>query len=42
MGTFKQLEDIIAWQKARTCCNELKEDIKYIELAKDFDLKNQL
>lgn len=42
MGTFKQLEDIIAWQKARTFCNELKEDIKHIELAKDYDLKNQL
>ena len=42
MATFKQLEDIIAWQKARAFCCELKEDIRHIELVKDYDLKNQL
>ncbi len=42
MSTFKQLEDIIAWQKARTFCIELQADIKCIETAKDFELKNQL
>ncbi len=42
MSTFKQLEDIIAWQKARVFCSELKPDFKTIEASKDFTLLNQL
>lgn len=42
MATFKTLEDIIAWQKARLYHLELKEEIKMLQKAKDFELKEQL
>lgn len=42
MATFKTLEDIIAWQKARLYHLELKEEINMLQKAKDFELKEQL
>jgi len=42
MGTFKKLEDILAWQKARHFCQELKKIFPLFIQAKEFDLMNQL
>jgi len=42
MATFKQLEDIIAWQKARILCSELKQEFRILVSARDFELNNQL
>lgn len=42
MATFKTLEDIIVWQKARVFHLELKNEIKILIQAKDFELKEQL
>lgn len=42
MPTFKTLEEIIAWQKARFYHLELKQEIIILQTAKDFELKEQL
>lgn len=42
MATFKTLEDIIAWQKARLYHLELKQEINMLQKTKDFELKEQL
>jgi four helix bundle protein len=42
MGTFKKLEDIIAWQKARDFCKELKQCFPLFTQAREFELLNQL
>lgn len=42
MATFKTLEEIIAWQKARLYHLELKQEIILLQTAKDFELKEQL
>ena len=42
MATFKKLEDISAWQKARLFCQELKKVFPLFVQAKEFDLLNQL
>ena len=42
MSTFKKLEDILAWQKARVFCQELKKIFPLFIEAKEFDLINQL
>ncbi len=42
MATFKTLEDIIVWQKARVFHLELKNEIKILIQAKNFELKEQL
>lgn len=42
MATFKKLEDIIAWQKARAFCKELKQYFPVFVQAKEFNLLNQL
>jgi len=42
MSTFKKLEDIVAWQKARFFCQELKKIFPLFIQAKEFDLLNQL
>ena len=42
MATFKKLEDIQAWQKARFFCKELKIIFPLFIPAKEFDLMNQL
>ena len=42
MSTFKKLEEILAWQKARVFCQELKKIFPLFIKAKEFDLLNQL
>lgn len=42
MSTFKKLEDILAWPKARVFCRELKRIFPLFIQAKEFDLPNQL
>lgn len=42
MATFKTLEDIIAWQKARQYHLDLKQEIHLLQAARDFELKEQL
>jgi len=42
MATFKKLEDIIAWDKARFFCQELKKIFPLFIAKKEFDLLNQL
>jgi len=42
MPTFKKLEDIIAWQKARLFCKELKLVFPSFINLKEFELMNQL
>jgi four helix bundle protein len=42
MATFKTLEDIIVWQKARAFHLELKTEITILIQAKDYELKEQL
>ena len=42
MATFRKLEDIIAWQKARVYNKELKTDYPEFIKLKEFDLLNQL
>jgi len=42
MATFKKLEDIIAWQKARIFCHELKKIFPLFIAKKEFELLNQL
>src|SRR5436853_61127 len=42
MATFKKLEEIIAWQKARSFCQELKEIFPLFIAKKEFELLNQL
>ncbi|MCU0322021.1 MAG: four helix bundle protein [Chitinophagaceae bacterium] len=42
MATFKTLEDIIAWQKARQYHLDLKQEIHILQSARDFELKEQL
>jgi four helix bundle protein len=42
MATFKKLEDIIVWQKAREFCKEIKTDLPPFIQLKEFELMNQL
>jgi four helix bundle protein len=42
MATFKTLEDIIVWQKARIYHAHLKEEVRLLQSVKDFELKEQL
>jgi four helix bundle protein len=42
MATFKKLEDIIAWQKARQFCKELKPYFKIFVEKKEFEILSQL
>jgi len=42
MSTFKKLEDILAWQKAKHFCQELKKIFPLFIQSKEFDLMNQL
>ncbi len=42
MSTFKLLEDIFAWQKARAYHLEIRTEIKILIAAKDYELKEQL
>lgn len=42
MSTFKKFEDIIAWQKARFFCQELKKIFPNFIEKKEFELLNQL
>jgi four helix bundle protein len=42
MSTFKKLEDIVVWQKAKNFCVELKTEIIFLMGIKDFELKEQL
>lgn len=42
MATFKKLEDIIAWQKARLFCKELRQYFPLYLSRKEFELLNQL
>jgi len=42
MPTFKKLEDIIAWQKARVFCKELKLIFPFFIQQREYDLMNQL
>lgn len=42
MATFKQFEDIQAWQKARVLAVEVYEICRNGEFAKDFDLRSQI
>lgn len=42
MATFKKLEDIIAWQKARVFNQELKINFPDFIRLKEYDLMNQL
>ena len=42
MATFKKLEDISAWQKARLFYQELKKVFPLFVQAKEYDLLNQL
>ena len=42
MATFKQFEEITAWQKARGLCNEIHLIITETYLAKDYKLKDQV
>lgn len=42
MATFKTLEDIIAWQKARQYHIDLKQEIHLLQVARDFELKERL
>src|SRR6266496_1974073 len=42
MATFKKFEDIIAWQKAKLFCQELKKIFPLFIAKKEFELLNQL
>ena len=42
MATFRKVEDIIAWQKARIFCQELKNVFPLFIQLKEYDLLNQL
>ncbi|MBL7729327.1 MAG: four helix bundle protein [Dinghuibacter sp.] len=42
MATFKTLEEIIVWQKARAFCKEVKKDAPLYIALKEFSLLNQL
>lgn len=42
MATFKKLEEIIAWQKARELCKEIRKDADAYIKAKEFELLNQI
>jgi four helix bundle protein len=42
MATFKKLEDIVAWQKARFFCQELKKVFPLFIEKKEYELLNQL
>lgn len=42
MATFKKLEDIVAWQKTRLYCKELKQYFPLFIQAREFELLNQL
>ena len=42
MATIKRFEDLQAWQKARQLTQEVYELTKTGELARDFELRNQM
>jgi four helix bundle protein len=42
MATFKKLEDIVVWQKARGFCIEIRKDLPSFVYLKEFELMNQL
>ena len=42
MATFKNFEDIEAWQKARELCKEINNHTKKQNFSKDFGLVNQI
>ncbi len=42
MASFNRFEEIGAWQKARTLCNDINQVILESELAKDYKLKDQI
>lgn len=42
MATFKKLEDILAWQKARFFCQELKKIFPLFIEKREYDLLSQL
>lgn len=42
MATFKKLEDIISWQKARAFCKELKQYFPVYIAKREYELLNQI
>lgn len=42
MATITKFEDIIAWQKARTLCQQVFEYMNRGEFARDYKLKDQI
>jgi four helix bundle protein len=42
MATFKNFEDIIAWQLARQLCQQIETVIRETQLGRDFKLRDQI
>ena len=42
MATFKNFEEIVAWQKARELCKKIKKLTEKPEFTRDYKLKDQI